>query len=126
MICDSDIELILSTFQIIFLVFKTQKLLTTFKSLLHTDGVCVPCSGPTAFLNDQGICTCEVNHLIYMEEECIPCDSTNGVLSADGECECVDPETMLLSDDTNLCIPCSADFGIQVSVFSFKPMTVTH
>ena len=52
-------------------------------------------------------------------EDHIPCDSTNGVLSDDGECECVDPETMLLSDDTNLCIPCSADFGIQVSISSF-------
>ena len=91
----------------------------TFQSLLHTDGVCVPCFGPLAFLNSQGKCTCEVNHPLFMDEECTPCDSTNGVLSAEGECECVDPETMLLSDTTNLCIPCSADFGIQVTVFSF-------
>ena len=86
------------------------------ESLLHTDGVCVPCFGPLAFLNDDGECTCEENHLIFNNEQCIPCDSTNGVLSEDGVCECTDPETMLLSDETNLCIPCSADFGIQAAV----------
>ena len=55
-----------------------------------------------------------------MDEECIPCDSENGVLSEDGECECVDPDTMLLSDSTNLCIPCSADFGIQALVDNYR------
>ena len=87
----------------------------TFQSLLHTNGVCIPCYGPTAFLNDWGECTCEENNLLYQAEECIPCDSTNGVLSEDGVCECIDPQTMLLSDSTNLCIPCSADFGIQAA-----------
>ena len=72
--------------------------------------------GHLAFLNDQGEWTCTENHLIYDNEECIPCDSTNGVLSEDGVCECNDPETMLLSDYTSLCIPCSADFGIQAAV----------